>query len=1423
MDGVEMKDLYQTLGLPKTASLADIKKAYRNSALKAHPDKGGNSERMAFLNEAYDILSDPEKRRDFNNRWQAFQESNPESSNEPTHFDRLDAGPNLSYSHAFRKEHQSFELAYSAAPLHLGSPQNLYETLKSDLYQTQGQEGPARLFHDIFSYINEMNDRSSAQTITFSAPKENFNSKIAIRLFTEFLSGHYYGNNLIAVSNYCRKEIYQLRSANAYAPELPLLDGIFEILSMAKNIASDKKSLLLSIKKITDYATQCDEGALSDLIPLFYNQYFKNLFSQALHVYWEAKDNVLDKDNIQKFDGRTETKELLDLLRMRLSQTESSDNLIDLVRLVKLLSNYEKDFGELSETADDYRDKAFHLLNWIPPLIESANKQIIVNIFMQIGINFQQASRLGTLPSLKMADEQLALKMYLIAVGLAHHSAPNIEMYANTHVLKYISQFHYQEPTLNEVIPALQKRTLKIADIFPFYESPQTNVTFLKQGNKSLSLMRRLLNSLIEIIEYNKHHSEPIAINQSVATVLYQAYEGCLKHWFQEEYNPDVEQSFRLDLMKELLAEQNWGFSDVDKNLSAPWVMVERDEDGWLKTNQSLPYSQNSVFETFRSIKGAEINHKTGEIAFFLDRWDVNYPDSEKSFTLFDLQEMLEKNISGAIFSLDPVDPDRPYHPFNVMRFGPSQLHESEFLNTMLLTDYILKFLTTKQEVQGEYPYAQQPIEKMIQHMPGHLKKIINDFHSEKHSEAMHRFWIEAEEIETFISTEEEEDVTRIGLGEIRMVVKKHRLERDIHGELKDTANESEGWPIYVLTPMQMRALEIEIRKIEGHAIICIQNENKIIFWENNKAALTHRPENAGEMLAQLYAQPQNEQGRILPNSENMYLLYNVTRGICNQAKLPHRYTPEFVFSIEFTMHYDEFARYMPEFGRLKQLSKTPSLIRVFNNIREDNHEKLQAVVRLLNTSFSAPTPASTESYKQYHQSYLRISHSINEQFQGLPAKCSRQVLFSQRYKFLDEIYRKITRPVSSKIDTDYSKQYFNPLTYLSVSRLWKTGRFTLTRGEIAEQNLEGYKKELSRVFSPILRNATRDEEASIISLFLRGEIEQVANKFVDYEQRPIIEQLKKQYSSSVTSKMIESALNGVPNAVQVIIHTEASAQFGQMKDSKEKMESGFASIGLGKHEEPVDLKDTCLWVPASVRHEVKEEESGASRSMFFVYGGVNIQPKIKITPNVRIDQNGRRSNARPAEGRPARYTTPQFNQGSANSIPPGNRKDILRGERKSAHEQVPRTADRRTKGVAGEAAGAKTLERAGYNILPSKLPGNQGFDHVGIKRNADGSIKKILIVESKYSGTGDFRLNKTATKGQQMSKRWIEKTISTMQMSEDPAIQATARILHDNKDKWVLRGNVLKPNGTNAWGKPTRVVNSQHQTDNQARAPPTP
>src|SRR3989338_8708989 len=69
------RDYYDILGVQKSASADEIKRAFRKLAQEHHPDKGGDPEKFKEVNEAYQVLSNAEQRQQYDQYGQTFEQA----------------------------------------------------------------------------------------------------------------------------------------------------------------------------------------------------------------------------------------------------------------------------------------------------------------------------------------------------------------------------------------------------------------------------------------------------------------------------------------------------------------------------------------------------------------------------------------------------------------------------------------------------------------------------------------------------------------------------------------------------------------------------------------------------------------------------------------------------------------------------------------------------------------------------------------------------------------------------------------------------------------------------------------------------------------------------------------------------------------------------------------------------------------------------------------------------------------------------------------------------------------------------------------------------------------------------------------------------------------------------------------------------
>jgi len=168
---MDFKDYYEVLGLTKTATQDEIKRAYKKLARKYHPDvsKAADAEvRFKELNEAYQVLKDPEKRAAYDQlgqNWKAGQDFNPPPD--------WDAGFEFSGAGAGAGEAGDFSDFFESLFGHgFGSAQQGYQNARRG-HAGRGQDHHAKVVIDLEDAFH-----GASRSITLQSPEVDSNGHV---------------------------------------------------------------------------------------------------------------------------------------------------------------------------------------------------------------------------------------------------------------------------------------------------------------------------------------------------------------------------------------------------------------------------------------------------------------------------------------------------------------------------------------------------------------------------------------------------------------------------------------------------------------------------------------------------------------------------------------------------------------------------------------------------------------------------------------------------------------------------------------------------------------------------------------------------------------------------------------------------------------------------------------------------------------------------------------------------------------------------------------------------------------------------------------------------------------------------------------------------------------------------------------------
>lgn len=151
------RDFYEILGVPKTATEADLKKAYKKLALQFHPDKNktnGATEAFKAIGKAFSVLSDAQKRKQYDNYGpESFEASSGETSTRSSHGHRSQYGTHYSWNEEEFSADELFNLFFGGTTAHSShtrrrqqAQQHAHASNGANFTFTQSQNNYAVLF-----------------------------------------------------------------------------------------------------------------------------------------------------------------------------------------------------------------------------------------------------------------------------------------------------------------------------------------------------------------------------------------------------------------------------------------------------------------------------------------------------------------------------------------------------------------------------------------------------------------------------------------------------------------------------------------------------------------------------------------------------------------------------------------------------------------------------------------------------------------------------------------------------------------------------------------------------------------------------------------------------------------------------------------------------------------------------------------------------------------------------------------------------------------------------------------------------------------------------------------------------------------------------------------------------------------------------
>jgi hypothetical protein len=1258
-NSLDLPNHYLTLGIPRDATSQQIKKAYRDRCLEHHPDKGNGTEAdqarrtemTAEIIEAYGVLSDPELRIDYDDLldtcvWEHDLKEDAESE--------VISGRTEHNSERFKRIHTT-----------------IVDALQKNARDVPRFIGPT-LTHTknpFFQEILEKGNIASDDLINMEQLAEAFpeTESLVIHLLHEFFSYKLYGDNI----KLARLQIlmHQLQQMNQEASlGKHLLNILNDFLDIAENIEEKTPSDMLEpFKHLLQLVASTPKTSIPVIEPLLQTIEFREAYKQTVQTALENPASLrLVEEGIQKItmvgpvdkivrnlrevfkaqraklrhyreNKKLTTEEKVQYEKLEKENQAIQKGLLSLKNLDRFCADVSLD-PNLSDDPLFLRKRAYTTLDWCET-IGAHGQAMTINTMLLAGAYFQAAAQAGNRanadPAVIAADMQLAIIAYTQAYNTAQKLSPDQELRITWSISAFLTPIEYDmaQPLLRSV----RARTLQILDFYPVYSELRTATDTIYYDDETLNAMRGLLNRWVDrAYQKNVDKGPSTPLVHEPVDLLYRSYDAAISKW----YNPlSVSLSqVRFDMMYAFLSKNGWHFRDIANNISPPCLMVDVDNEGWFR-GEIIPFPNTVVggvsLQKYKDLRGMQINFNTGD---FLLGLIPAANAKEALFTQYDIYDALGREDGFSYFSLD--EPKQSfgvrYHPFQ--EIVSSKGLPTELRNTMLETDYVLKFITTGYQVQFVHPFEIKSIasilDKIATQSPA-LAQAIREYYATSKPGAAHRFWIEQGELPFTSDVDQEAGTKSYGFGELPMHVRTHCLLRDLAGELIDDEASVEGWPIYVLDAIQLKALkEKQLSLPDSFALILQKGMRDVSFVEYGD----YEPKTLSNGLLPahqqaLFSAPDfelNAQGRLLLKKKSAALdstVYHLTRSVTDAARKAHRFSAERVLAESLTTHYADLANIFPEFKRLQALAALSSIGNIVRNIAHNLKESLPELESNL-ANFPLDIRNALEKTLLEQKTIFwnglvaaiqtEIQSGINEHTPKMSAEIRQDVLnvYQQVYKNISDQSTRLNTAVADakqRICTDNGLANWGVIP--SAQRIELENKFNADVAAAKASQWASLRAQVHTMYQhkvPHLNPVTYNQR---IDQLMQGNHGQLANDLITAANIPM--QVKNsvhnayrkalmEQHSSVPKPVIDQFLNGNAAALIQALHPVVLAEAIQAQKNRwtkqiavnKSLLKQLQRLGVQFESSPVESAHikTCPWVPSSSSynsHDTRQVHGG--------------------------------------------------------------------------------------------------------------------------------------------------------------------------------------------------------------------------------------